>query len=67
MVPSYANENEEMLAHVSRRVLVLVYVGESSKSVHCRTLRLRESHGRECHVADMIPLVFFLYLLFVFN
>ena len=30
----------KMLVHVSCRFLVLVYVGESSKFVHCRTLRL---------------------------
>ena len=60
-------KTQKRLVHVSCRVFVLVYVGESPKSVHCATLHVRDSRGWECHNLDVITIVFFLYILFIFN
>ena len=46
-MPSYTNENLKVLANVSRRLFVLVYVGESSMSIHSSTLRLCQGRGRD--------------------
>ena len=39
--------NVKVLANISRRFLVLVYVGELSMSIHSSTLRLCQGRGRD--------------------